>query len=128
MLTVVHVDILSWDENQMQRGPIKLKEVFFTLCTILWFVFTSAAEADLGALFLNCKQATIFRFTLKEKGHPQPPNSINCNNSTPVGIAINTIRRQCSRSMEMRFFWVADAVSQGKFNIKYFPEKENLAD
>jgi hypothetical protein len=30
--------------------------------------------------------------------------------------------------MEMRFFWVADAVTQGKFDIKYFPGKENLAD
>jgi hypothetical protein len=30
--------------------------------------------------------------------------------------------------MEMRFFWVADAVTQGKFDIKYFPGKGNLAD
>ena len=30
--------------------------------------------------------------------------------------------------MEMQFFWVADAVEQGKFDIKYFPGKENLAD
>jgi hypothetical protein len=30
--------------------------------------------------------------------------------------------------MEMRFFWVADAVEQGKFDIKYYPGKENLAD
>ncbi len=28
----------------------------------------------------------------------------------------------------MRFFWVADAVKQGKFDIKYYPGKENLAD
>ncbi len=30
--------------------------------------------------------------------------------------------------MEMRFFWVADAVEQGKFNIKYYQRKENLGD
>jgi hypothetical protein len=30
--------------------------------------------------------------------------------------------------MEMRFFWVADAVAQGKFDIKYYPGKENLGD
>jgi hypothetical protein len=40
--------------------PIKLNGAFFTLCTILRFVITSAAEAELGTLFLNCKQATIF--------------------------------------------------------------------
>jgi hypothetical protein len=94
----------------------------------LRFVVTSAAEAELGALFLNCKQATIFHLTLKEMGHPQPPIPINCNNSTAVGITNNTIKCQRSRSMELQFFWVADAVTQGKFDIKYFPRKENLAD
>ena len=50
--------------------PIKLNGAFFTLCAILRFVVASAAEAKLGALFLNCKQATIFRLTLEEMGHP----------------------------------------------------------
>jgi hypothetical protein len=40
--------------------PIKLNGTFFTLCAILRFVVASASEAKLGALFLNCKQATIF--------------------------------------------------------------------
>jgi hypothetical protein len=30
--------------------------------------------------------------------------------------------------MEMHFFWVADAVEQRKFDVKYYPGKENLAD
>ncbi len=38
------------------------------------------------------------------------------------------VKRQCSCSMDMRFFWVADAVDQGKLNIKYNPGKENLVD
>jgi hypothetical protein len=88
----------------------------------------SAAEVELGALFLNCKQATIFRLTLEEMGHPQLPTPINCNNSTAVGIVNNTVKRQRSRSMKMRFFWVADAVKAGKFDIQYYPGKENLGD
>jgi hypothetical protein len=40
--------------------PIKLNGAFFILCAILRFVVASAVEAKLGALFLNCKQATIF--------------------------------------------------------------------
>ena len=39
---------------------IKLNGAFFTLCAILCFVVASAAEAKLGALFLNCKQAAFF--------------------------------------------------------------------
>jgi hypothetical protein len=50
--------------------PIKLNGAFFTLCAILRFVITSAAEAKLGALFLNCKQASIFRLMLEEMGPP----------------------------------------------------------
>jgi hypothetical protein len=66
--------------------------------------------------------------TLEEMGHPQPPTPINCNNSTTVGIANNTVKHQRSRSMEMRFFWVADAVEAGKFDIIYYPVKENLGN
>jgi hypothetical protein len=45
--------------------PIILNGAFYTLCAILRFVVASAADAKLGALFLNCKQAAIFRMTLK---------------------------------------------------------------
>jgi hypothetical protein len=30
--------------------------------------------------------------------------------------------------MEMGFFWIADALEQRKFDIKYYPGKENLAN
>jgi hypothetical protein len=108
--------------------PIKLNGEFVTLCAILRFFVASATEAELGALFLNCKQGIIFQLTLVGMGHPQPPKLVHCDNSTAAGIANNTMKRQRSRSMEMRFFWVADAVEQGKFDIKYYPRKENLAD
>ncbi len=72
--------------------PIKLNGAFFILCAILRFIVASAAEAKLRALFLNCKQATIFRLALEEMGHPQPPTPIRCNNSTAIGIADNTVK------------------------------------
>jgi hypothetical protein len=65
---------------------------------------------------------------LEEMGDPQPPIPINCDYSTAVGIANNTVKQQRSCSMKMRFVWVADAVAQEKFNIKYYPVKENLGD
>jgi hypothetical protein len=81
---------MGW--NPDPKSPIKLNGAFFTLCAILRFVAASAAEAKLSTLFLNCKQATMFRFTLKEMGHPQPPTPINCDNLTMVGIANNTVK------------------------------------
>jgi hypothetical protein len=49
---------MGW--NAKDGNPIKLKSAFFTLCAILCFVVASAAEAELGALFLNCKEGMIF--------------------------------------------------------------------
>eukprot|EP00804_Cyclotella_cryptica_P018372 CCRYP_015481-RA/>CCRYP_015481-RA protein AED:0.17 eAED:0.17 QI:0/0/0/1/1/1/2/0/862 len=64
--------------------PIRLNGAIAVLCTILKFVAASAAEAELGALFLNAKETKIMRLTLQELGHPQPPTPIHCDNSTTV--------------------------------------------
>ena len=108
--------------------PIRLNGAFFTLCAILRFVVASAAEAELGALFLNCKEGMIFRLTLEELGHPQPRNPVHCDNATAVGITNNTVKGQRSRSMEMRYFWVSDKISQNAYDVRWHPGQENLAD
>ena len=48
----------------------------YTLSTILKFVVASAAEAELGALFHNVKEARVLRLALQELGQPQPPTTI----------------------------------------------------
>ena len=111
-----------------KNKPIFLNGTIHVLCTILQFVATSAAVAELGALFLNAKEAKIMRITLEELGHPQPPTPIHINNSTTVGIVNNAIKRQKSRSMEMRYFWLLDGKIQKLFDFQYHPGFENLAD
>jgi hypothetical protein len=117
---------MGW--SPQNSNPIQLNGAFFTLCALLQFVVASAAEAELGALFLNCKEGMIFCLTLEELGHPQPKTPIHCNNATAVGIANNTVKRQCSRSMKMRYFWVCDKVAQDAYNVRWHPGQENLAD
>eukprot|EP00804_Cyclotella_cryptica_P000699 CCRYP_000983-RA/>CCRYP_000983-RA protein AED:0.36 eAED:0.37 QI:0/0/0/1/1/1/5/0/509 len=95
--------------------PITLNGAIYVFCGILKFVVASAAEAELGALFLNCKEGTILRLVLQELGHPQPPTPTHCDNETATGIANNTVKKQRSRSMEMRFFWIADQVTRRNF-------------
>ncbi len=82
----------------------------------------------MGALYHNCQTGIIFRLTLADMGHPQPKTPVHCDNATAVGIANNTIKRQRSRSMEMRFFWVGDKVAQGMYKLSWYPGQENLAD
>ena len=108
--------------------PIILNGAIFSLSGILKFVVASAAEAELGALFLNCKEGKIMRLILEELGHQQPPTPVHCDNITAAGIANNTVKRQRSRSMEMRFFWFADQVALGYFDVRYHPGAKNMGD
>ena len=55
-------------------------------------------------------------------------NTVHCDNATAVGIANNTIKRQRSRSMEMRFFWIGDKIAQEMYDLQWHPGQENLAD
>ena len=41
------------------RKPIRINSAIYAMCGILKFVITSTAEAELGALFLNCKEGNI---------------------------------------------------------------------
>ena len=108
--------------------PIRLNGAFFTLSTILKFVAASAAEAELGALFLNTREGRVFRLALEELGHPQPPTPIHCDNATAAGIVNGTIRRQRSRMFEMRYFYACDQVDKGYFSVYWHPGAENLGD
>ena len=108
--------------------PIQLNGAIYSLCTVLKHVAASAAEAELGALFLNTQEAKILRIILEEMGHPQPPTPIHCDNKTAVGIANSTVKRQRSRAMEMRYFWVVDQVQNKTVRIIWHPGAENLGD
>ena len=101
--------------------PIKLNGAIFTLCNVLKWVVASAAEAELGALFLNCKEGKVMRTILEEMGHTQPATPVHCDNATAVGIANKTIKRLRSKSMEMRFFWIVDQAKWGRFAIRWHP-------
>jgi hypothetical protein len=108
--------------------PIRLNGPIHSLSAILKHVAASAAEAELGALFLNAQEAKIMRLTIFELGHPQPPNPIHIDNKTVVGIVNNTIKGQRSRMMEMRYFWLLDGEAQKYFAFHYHPGHENLGD
>jgi hypothetical protein len=108
--------------------PIKLNGAIHITCTILKLVAALAAEAELGALFLNAQEAKVLRLTLLELGHPQPPTPILINNTATVGIVNNTIKCQCSRAMEMQYFWLLDGKTQKYFKFYYQPGQENLGD
>ena len=92
--------------------PIRINGTIHITCTILKLVAASTAEAELGALFLNAQDAKVMQLVLEELGRPQPPTPIHIDNTFAVGIVNNTIKQQCSRAMEMKYFWLLDGEAQ----------------
>jgi len=98
--------------------PIFLNGAIYTLSTILKMVAASAAEAELGALFMNIREERIMRLTLAEMGYSQPPTPIHSDNTTVMGIVNDIIKKQRSRSFETRYFYACDKVKAGNFDVQ----------
>jgi hypothetical protein len=65
-------------KNKLTNGVILI------ISTILKHVMSSAAEAEIGSVFLNTKEAKFLRTTLEEMGHPQPPTPQHFKLTTPL--------------------------------------------
>jgi hypothetical protein len=70
-------------------------------------VLSSVSEAEIGALFFNCKKATILQTTLHKMGYPQPATPMQTNNSMACRIVNSNIKQQRSCAINMCFYWAA---------------------
>jgi hypothetical protein len=71
---------------------------------------SSAAEAEIGAVFINAKEFAVLRTTLEELGHPRPPTPLETVNITDKGYRNGTIKQKRTKAMDMRFYWMKDRV------------------
>eukprot|EP00804_Cyclotella_cryptica_P007467 CCRYP_002648-RA/>CCRYP_002648-RA protein AED:0.36 eAED:0.36 QI:0/0/0/1/0/0/2/0/381 len=96
MILAVHsgASYLSETKARSRAGdifPIRRRSVprnngaILTLAQIIKPVMSSAAEAKLGALYINARETIPQRHLLNELGHPQPPTPIQIDNSTALG-------------------------------------------
>jgi hypothetical protein len=91
-------------------------------------VLASAAEAEVGGLFINGQAACPLRTTLTKLGHHQPPTIIVTDNECAQGIANDTVKQKRSKAIDMRFYWIRDRVAQNQFQILWKKGADNLAD
>ena len=73
------------------------------VATILEHVMASAAEAELGCLFVKTKEGEVLRTSLEEMLHPQGPTPKQTDNSTASGIINETVKQRRSKAIDMRF-------------------------
>ena len=96
--------------------------------SILDVVVSSAAEAELGGLFENMRDATTLRNILADVGYPQSASPIQTDNKCAEGIAHGTVKSKRSKAFDMRYHWVRDRVHQGQFDVYWREGGHNLAD
>ena len=105
-----------------------LNGIVYVVCKILHNIMASAAETELGALFLNLQEGVSIKITLEEMVHPQPTTPVQVDNSTESGIATGTIKQCKSKAMYIRFYWIRDRRNQEQFNIYWKPGSTNRGD
>jgi hypothetical protein len=61
--------------NTTKKGNKLINGAVSIVSNVLKHVMSSAAEAEIGAVFLNAKEGAVLRTTLEELGHKQPPHT-----------------------------------------------------
>jgi hypothetical protein len=117
-----HMFMAGDDEIPINNGAV------LNISQIIKSVMSSAAEAELGALFINAKTAVSMRTTLEELGHPQTRTPMQTDNSTAHALLTNKILPKALKAMDMRFHWLRCRDAQGQFRYYWRPGTQNLAD
>jgi hypothetical protein len=90
-------------------------------------VVSLAAEADLGALFINTQEAVYLQRILIDMGHPQPKTPIQMDNLTAEGFINSKIQPKRTKLMDMRFEWLKDREAKNQFQFFWRSGNTNLA-
>jgi hypothetical protein len=68
---------------------------------IIKAVTSSAAKAEISALYTNARKGVKEQNILKEMGHPQPPTPVQTDNSTAKGIINLRVQPKRTKAMDM---------------------------
>jgi hypothetical protein len=110
-------------------SPLKPNGAIHVLCHTMPDVLSSAAEAELGALFHNGKEACPpLLIALEVMGHPQPATPMATDNNTASSIAIDTVKQKRSKAIDIQFYWIRHRVRQGQFKIYWSKGQTNRAN
>jgi hypothetical protein len=77
------------------------------IAQIIKAVMSSAAEAEVRALYVNCREAILAHHTLNFIGHPPPPTPMQMDNTTAIGVVNNNIIKNL-KAMNMKYHWLCN--------------------
>jgi hypothetical protein len=76
--------------------------------SIIKSVMSSAAEAKIGALYINARKGVKEHNILEEMAHTQPPTPVQTDNLTADGIINLCVQPKRTKAMDMWFHWLRD--------------------
>ena len=91
-------------------------------------VISSAAEAELKALYINCREEIPAQHLLEAMGHNQPPTPMQTDNSTSMSVITNKIQPKRTKAMDMRFHWLRIRANQRQFRTYWRTGPTNKGD
>jgi hypothetical protein len=111
MILHIHSDASYLSENEAKRraggffymgnttkNDKKLTDgAILIVSKVIKHVMSSAAEAEIGAVFINAKEGDVLRTTLEELGNKQPPPPMETDNTTATGYNNGTIKKNVQR-------------------------------
>ena len=98
------------------------------IAQIIRNVVTSAASAEIGALFINTRQAIPARRLLEEMGHKQPATPTQTDNTTALGFVTKNLNPKATKSEDMNYWFLRDKKDQEQFNYYWGEGKHNDGD
>jgi hypothetical protein len=97
-----------------------------TIAQIIKAVMSLAAEAEVGALYINCREAFLAHHTLIFMGHPQPPTPMQTDNTTALGVVNNNVIQKL-KAMDMKYIGSATENVEDNFDTTGTQAKRTLA-
>ena len=89
-----------------------------SIAQIIKNTMTSAADAEIGALYINTRQVVPTRYLLEEMGHPQPPTPVQTDDTTALGFVTKNLQPKATKSTDMNYWFMRDRQDQKQF--KYY--------
>ena len=90
----------SDEKNAKNNGAV------LNIAKIIRNVVTSAASAEIGALFVNTRQAIPACRQLEEMGHKQPATPTQTGNTTAVGFVSKNLNPKATKSEDMNYWFM----------------------
>jgi hypothetical protein len=114
--------------NTTKNDKKLINGAILIISKVLKHVLSSAAEAEIGTMYIHAKEGAVLRTTLEELGYTQPPTPMETDNTTATGYRNGTIKQKRKQTTDMHFYWIKDRVKQGQLIIYWGPGYQHLAD